>query len=81
MPAERMYQLGTVTIRQAREATCKGVESLHMQGALALEEIGPEHRQIHYGYTQLRPYHGGDDLTWYKGLSKGLVEEYHVPQE
>jgi hypothetical protein len=63
MPAERMHQLETAMIRHAREATCKVVEDLHMQGALALGEIGPEHRQTRYRVTQLRICHRGDDLT------------------
>lgn len=43
-----------------------------MQGALALQEIGPEHRQTHLRFTQLEPFDGGNDLTWYRRAEQGF---------
>jgi hypothetical protein len=45
MQAERMHQPETVTIRHAREMTCRSVKDFYAQGALAVKDIGLEHRQ------------------------------------
>lgn len=50
-------------IRHAREPPCKVVKDLHLQGALALGEIGPVHSRSEYRVAQLRTCHGGDDVT------------------
>lgn len=75
MPAERMQQPGTVSIRHAREATCKVVEDLHTQGALAVEEIGPEHEQSHYRTLHWRVYILEMIGLEHKGLRK--VDQRH----
>jgi hypothetical protein len=52
-----------------------------MQGALAVKEIGPEHRDPHCRVTQLETCHAGNELAWYKGLIKGFADDSHVPEE
>ena len=51
MQAERMHQPKTVTIRHAREVTCRSVKDFYTQGALAVKDFGLEHRHSRYDIT------------------------------
>lgn len=51
MQAERMHQPKIVTIRHAREMTCRSVKDFNTQGALAVKDIGLEHRHSRYDIT------------------------------
>jgi hypothetical protein len=64
MQAERMHQPKTVTIRHAREMTCRSVKDFYAQGALAMKDIGLEHRQSRCSRTlKFENCHGEDDKT------------------
>ena len=65
MQAERMHQPDTVTIRHARETTCRSVKDFYAQGALAVKDIGLEHRQSRCcsRTLKLENCHGEDDKT------------------